>query len=92
MAGVGMTEKEARDAGHDVIVGAAPYGMNPLGMLLSENEGIVEVVADKKYERKSWAFTSWEATRPKWPGRPSFAFRWREPWMIWRGPLSPIPP
>ncbi len=46
---VGMTEKEAKKAGHDVIVGAAPYGMNPLGMLLSENEGIVEVVADKKY-------------------------------------------
>jgi dihydrolipoamide dehydrogenase len=47
VASVGMTEKEAKKAGHDVIVGAAPYGMNPLGMLLSENEGIVEVVADK---------------------------------------------
>jgi len=44
-----MTEKEAMKAGYDVIVGAAPYGMNPLGMLLSENEGIVEVVAEKKY-------------------------------------------
>ncbi|MCP4576865.1 MAG: NAD(P)/FAD-dependent oxidoreductase, partial [Deltaproteobacteria bacterium] len=42
VAGVGMTEKEAKKAGHDVIVGSAPYGMNPLGMLLSENEGIVE--------------------------------------------------
>ena len=49
VAGVGMTEKEAKKAGHDVVVGSAPYGMNPLGMLLSENEGIVEVVADKKY-------------------------------------------
>ena len=49
VANVGMTEKEAKKAGHDVVVGAAPYGMNPLGMLLSENEGIVEVVADKKY-------------------------------------------
>jgi len=49
VAGVGMTEKEAKKAGYDVIVGSAPYGMNPLGMLLSENEGIVEVVAEKKY-------------------------------------------
>ena len=49
VASVGMTEKEAKKAGHDVIVGSAPYGMNPLGMLLSENEGIVEVVADQKY-------------------------------------------
>ena len=46
---VGLTSKEAKKAGHDVIVGAAPYGMNPFGMLLSENEGLVEVVADKKY-------------------------------------------
>jgi len=49
VASVGMTEKEAKTGGYDVIVGAAPYGMNPLGMLLSENEGLVEVVADKKY-------------------------------------------
>ena len=49
VACVGMTEKEAKKAGHDVMVGAAPYGMNPFGMLLSENEGMVEVVAEKKY-------------------------------------------
>ncbi|MBL7210790.1 MAG: FAD-dependent oxidoreductase [Desulfobacteraceae bacterium] len=49
VAGVGLTPKEAKKAGHDVVVGAAPYGMNPFGMLISENEGIVEVVAEKKY-------------------------------------------
>jgi dihydrolipoamide dehydrogenase len=49
VAGVGLTEKEAKKAGHDVLVGAAPYGMNPFGMLLSENEGMVEVVGEKKY-------------------------------------------
>ena len=49
VACVGLTQKEAKNEGHDVIVGAAPFGMNPYGMILSENEGIVEVVADKKY-------------------------------------------
>lgn len=49
VASVGMTEKEAKKAGYDVIAGAAPYSMNPFGMLLSENEGLVEVVAEKKY-------------------------------------------
>ena len=49
VASVGLTPKEAKKAGHDVVVGAAPYGMNPYGMLLAENEGIVEIVADKKY-------------------------------------------
>lgn len=49
VASVGLTPKEAKKAGHDVFVGAAPYGMNPYGMLLAENEGIVEVVGEKKY-------------------------------------------
>ena len=46
---VGLTEKEEKKAVHEVLLGAAPYSMNPLGMLLSENEGIAEVVADKRY-------------------------------------------
>lgn len=49
IACVGLTPKEAKNAGYDVVVGAAPYGMNPFGMIISENEGIVEVVADKQY-------------------------------------------
>ncbi len=49
VASVGLTPKEAKKAGHDVVVGAAPYGMNPYGMLHAENEGIVEVVGEKKY-------------------------------------------
>ena len=49
VACVGFTPKEAKDEGYDVIVGAAPYSMNPFGMILSESEGIVEVVAEKKY-------------------------------------------
>lgn len=49
VACVGLTPKEAKAAGYDTLVGAAPYSMNPFGMLLAENEGIVEVVAESKY-------------------------------------------
>lgn len=49
VACVGMTTKEARRAGHDPILGAAPLSMNPLGMILSQAEGIVEVVSEKRY-------------------------------------------
>jgi len=49
VACVGLTGKEAKEAGYEVVEGAAPFSMNPLGMILTQTEGIVEVVADKKY-------------------------------------------
>ena len=49
VACVGLKPKEAKNEGYEVIVGSAPLSMNPFGMILSENEGIIEVVADKKY-------------------------------------------
>ena len=49
IACVGYTKKEAKKAGYDVVVGSAPLSTNPLGMILSQNEGIVEVVSEKKY-------------------------------------------
>ncbi len=49
VACVGLTSKKAKEAGYDVATGAAPLSMNPFGMIISENEGIVEVVAEKKY-------------------------------------------
>ncbi len=49
VACVGLTAKEAKEAGYDVATGAAPLSMNPFGMIISQNEGIVEVVAEKKY-------------------------------------------
>lgn len=49
VASVGLTPKEAKGKGYEVVIGAAPLSMNPLGMILAENEGIVEVVADKTY-------------------------------------------
>jgi len=46
---VGLTLKQAKEAGYDAVSGTAPLSMNPLGMILSQNEGIVEVVGEKKY-------------------------------------------
>ena len=49
IACVGLTPKEAKEAEYDVLVGTAPLSMNPFGMIISEMNGIVELVADKKY-------------------------------------------
>ena len=49
VACVGLTPKEAKNAGYDVLSGAAPLSMNPFGMIIADTEGIVEVVADKRY-------------------------------------------
>jgi dihydrolipoamide dehydrogenase len=49
VACVGLTNKEAKRAGYDVMVGAAPLAMNPFGMIIGETHGIVEIVAEKKY-------------------------------------------
>lgn len=49
VACVGLTSKEAKDAGYDVVEGAAPLAMNPLGMILAQGEGLVEIVSEKKY-------------------------------------------
>ncbi|MFH1931774.1 MAG: NAD(P)/FAD-dependent oxidoreductase [Pseudomonadota bacterium] len=49
VACVGLTSKEAKKEGYDVIEGSAPLSMNPFGMIISQNEGIVAVVAERKY-------------------------------------------
>ncbi len=49
VACVGLTPREAKEAGYDVLVGAAPLSMNPFGMIIADTEGIVEVVADKTH-------------------------------------------
>jgi dihydrolipoamide dehydrogenase len=49
VACVGLTSREAKQAGYDVVKGSAPLSMNPLGMIISQTDGIIEVVADKKY-------------------------------------------
>ncbi len=49
VASVGMTEKEARDAGYDVVIGRANF--RPFGkpMAIAEQDGFVKIVAEKKY-------------------------------------------
>lgn len=46
---VGLTAKEAKSAGYDVVVGAARRFTSPYGIIISENEGTVEVVGEKRY-------------------------------------------
>lgn len=49
VACVGLTGQAAKQAGYEVVEGSAPLSMNPFGMILSQTEGIIEVVADRKY-------------------------------------------
>ena len=49
VACIGLTKREAKEAGYDVVVGTAPLSMNPFGMVISQNEGIVEIVSEKRY-------------------------------------------
>ena len=46
---MGLTSKEAKKAGYEVVLGAAPLSMNPFGMILMQTEGLVEIVSEKKY-------------------------------------------
>ncbi len=49
LATVGMTEAQAREAGHDVIVGTFPF--RPLGkaMAIDQQDGLVKIVSERKY-------------------------------------------
>ena len=49
MAWVGMNEKEARDAGYDVVTGRFPF--RPLGkaIAIDQQEGFVKIVTERKY-------------------------------------------
>ena len=49
VACVGLTHNEAKAEGYEVFAGAAPLSMNPFGMITSQTEGLVEVVAEKRY-------------------------------------------
>src|SRR5207302_2660271 len=49
LATVGMSEREAREAGYDVITGKFPF--RPLGkaMAINQQDGLVKIVAERKY-------------------------------------------
>jgi dihydrolipoyl dehydrogenase len=45
----GLTEQQARDAGHDVVVGKVQYGAVGAGTVYGDRTGLVKVVGDKQY-------------------------------------------
>jgi len=47
---VGLTEAEAREKGYDVRVGTFPFGVLGRARIANETEGLVKIVADKKYD------------------------------------------
>jgi dihydrolipoamide dehydrogenase len=45
----GLTEQQARDAGHDVVVGKLQYGAVGAGTVYGDRTGLVKIVGDRKY-------------------------------------------
>ncbi len=45
----GLTEQQARDAGHDVVVGKVPYGAVGGGTVYGDRTGLVKLVGERKY-------------------------------------------
>jgi dihydrolipoyl dehydrogenase len=49
VASFGLTEAQARDAGHDVVVGKVQYGAVGAGTVYGDRTGLVKIVGEKKY-------------------------------------------
>jgi dihydrolipoamide dehydrogenase len=49
VASFGLTEEQARAAGHDVTVGKVPYGAVGAGTVYGDRTGLIKVVGDAKY-------------------------------------------
>lgn len=47
---VGLTEKQAVEAGYEVKIGSFPFGVLGRAKMSGETEGFVKIVADKKYD------------------------------------------
>ena len=45
----GLTEEQAREAGHDVVVGKLQYGAVGAGTVYGDRAGLVKVVGDRRY-------------------------------------------
>src|SRR5205085_6206888 len=45
----GLTEAQAREAGHDVVVGKVQYGAVGAGTVYGDRAGLVKIVGDRKY-------------------------------------------
>ncbi|HEX8903954.1 MAG TPA: FAD-dependent oxidoreductase, partial [Longimicrobiaceae bacterium] len=49
VASVGMTEEQAREAGHDIEVGVFPWTANGRALTAGDTDGFVKVIRDKQY-------------------------------------------
>ncbi len=49
VASFGLTEQQARDAGHDVVVGKTGFGAVGAGTVYGDRTGLVKVVGDRTY-------------------------------------------
>jgi dihydrolipoamide dehydrogenase len=45
----GLTEEQARDQGHDVVVGKVQYGAVGAGTVYGDRTGLIKIVGDRKY-------------------------------------------
>ncbi len=51
LASVGMTEEQARDAGHEIKVGTFPFMANGRARCMDETDGLAKVIADAQDDR-----------------------------------------
>jgi dihydrolipoamide dehydrogenase len=49
VASFGLTEAQAREQGHDVVVGKVPYGAVGAGTVYGDRTGMVKLVGEKRY-------------------------------------------
>jgi dihydrolipoamide dehydrogenase len=49
VASFGLTEEQAREAGHDVTVGKVQYGAVGAGTVYGDRQGLIKIVGDTKY-------------------------------------------
>jgi dihydrolipoamide dehydrogenase len=52
----GLTEQQAKEAGHDVVVGKVQYGAVGGGTVYGDRTGVVKIVGDRKYGELLGAF------------------------------------
>jgi dihydrolipoamide dehydrogenase len=45
----GLTEEQAKEAGHDVVVGRVQYGAVGAGTVYGDRGGVIKIIGDKKY-------------------------------------------
>jgi dihydrolipoamide dehydrogenase len=49
VASFGLTEQQAKDAGHDVVVGKVPYGVAGATTVYGDRSGMVKLIGDQRY-------------------------------------------